>query len=92
MKVEIIFLTAVLGLAAIHLVFSLVNFLAGSNRRSIQESDKKKERADWYVFFDKSALYGDIGNTATEPEGTSINDVESNPACEDTCQPLEAYT
>ncbi|MDH3390319.1 MAG: hypothetical protein OEL85_00780 [Desulfobulbaceae bacterium] len=92
MKVEIIFLTAVLGIAAIHLGFSLVNFLAGFNRRSIQESDKKKERADWYVFFDKSSLYGDIGNTAMEPEGSSINDVESNPACEDACQPLEAYT
>ena len=92
MRAEIIFLTAVLGIAAIHMVFNLVNFLAGSNRRNVQESDKKKERTDWYVFFDKSDLYGDIGNTAMEPESASIKGVEFNPASEDACQPQEAYT
>ncbi len=91
MSVEMIFLTAVLGIAGIHLLFSLVSFLARPGRRSVQESPKEKVREDWYVFFEKSALYGDILNTAVEPEVGSEDAVESDPGYEDTRQPQEAY-
>lgn len=93
MGFEMIFLGAVLGIGGIHLLFNLVNFLARPNRARVQESFQKKVREDWYVFFNKSALYGDVADIAITPEVIAEDDFEFNLACEeDSCQPQEAYS
>ena len=93
MRTELIFLTAVLGIGGIHLLFNLVNFLAGPKRTRVQESRKEKVRDDdWYVFFKKSDLYGDIANKVVEPEVASKDAGEPHPAAEDTYHPQGAFT
>ena len=90
MKVEIIFLTAVLGIAAIHLLTNLVNFLCRFKQSHAEENHKVKMRNDWYMFFDKKDLYGDTNPVVIEPVKDAEAIVESNPACDD-CQPQEAF-
>ena len=91
MKFEMIFLTAVIGIGVIHLLFSLVNFLARPKWTKAQESRKEIVQDDWYAFFSKSALYGDIANSAMQPEISSADAFEFDLVCEeDTCQPQEA--
>lgn len=93
MGTELIFLTAVLGVGAIHLLFNLVNFLAGPKRISVQESHKEKVRDDdWYVFFKKSDLYGDMADKVVEPEAASKDAGEPHPASEDAYHPQGAFT
>lgn len=94
MKFEMIFLTAVIGIGIIHLLFSLVNFLAKPRWAGVQESRKEKVRADdWYAFFSKSALYGDIEDSAVQPEIAIEEAFELYLVCEEkACQPQEAYT
>ncbi len=76
MRFEVIFLTAVLGVAVIHLLFRLVNYLAGTKRTSIPQQNKEQKGDDWYVFFDKSALYGDMENPAVETEVVNEDSVQ----------------
>ena len=48
---------------------------------------------DWYAFFSKSALYGDIEDSAVQPEIASEEAFELDLVCEEkACQPQEAYT
>jgi hypothetical protein len=91
MKFEVMFLVAVLGVAGIHLLFSLVNFLARFKRTSVQESCQESKREDWYVFFEKSALYGDMDNSVVTVEADSSEDpVELATTCKGSCLPQEA--
>ena len=90
MKSEMIFLIAVLGIAGIHLLSNLVNFLIRPLPTKNRHSHKEKEGDDWYAFFKKSDLYGDMDKTAVEPELASEDAAESILPCEDTCQPQEA--
>lgn len=92
MRLEMIFLTAVLGIAGIHLLSNLVNFLVRPTRTRTRVSHKEKASDDWYVFFKKSDLYGDMANTAVEPELATEDAAEALLACEEACQPQEAYT
>ena len=90
MKVEIIFLTAVLGIAAIHLLTNLVSFLSRFKQTHVKESRKGEMRDDWYMFFDKKDLYGDKNPIVTAPEKATETEVEITPACDD-CEPQEAF-
>ena len=93
MRTEMIFLTAVFGIAGIHLLFNLVNFLAKHKGTSVQESHKEKVRDDdWYVFFKKSDLYGDIADKVVEPEVAGKDAGEPHPASEDAYHPQGAFT
>jgi hypothetical protein len=92
MGLEMLFLTAVLGIAGIHLLSNLVNFLVKTLPTRDRVSHKEKASDDWYAFFKKSDLYGDMANTAIEPELVREDAAESILACEDACQPQEAYT
>lgn len=65
MKLEMIFMTAVLGIAAIHLIFNLVNYLSRFKSAPVQKSCRGKVRGNWYVFFDTSVLYGDTAHEQT---------------------------
>lgn len=90
MKFEVMFLAAVLGIAGIHLLFSLVYFLARFKRARVQESRQESKREDWYVFFDTSALYGDMDKSAVTTEAIGEDTVECAPAYEGLCQSQEA--
>ncbi|MCK4838222.1 MAG: hypothetical protein KAS94_05425 [Desulfobulbaceae bacterium] len=90
MKFEVMFLVAVLGIAGIHLLFNLVNFLTRFKRARVKGSRQESKRAGWYVFFETSALYGDMDNSAVTTEAVGENPVELAPACEGSCLPLEA--
>ena len=87
MSYEIIFAIAVLGIAGIHLLTNLVNFLARFKRASVLAKGRQNIRSGWYVFFDTSDLYGkaqvseDIKETAVEPEQTY----------DETSEPQEIY-
>ena len=91
MNPEMIFLTAVLGIAGIHLLFKLVKFITKHQKTGVKESSKERERQDWYVFFEKSALYGDKASTAKKPNGVS-EDADSNLTYEDAHQLQESFT
>ena len=90
MRLEIIFLTAVLGIAGIHLLSNLVNFIVRPLPRRYRLSHKEKASDDWYAFFKKSDLYGDMTNIPVEPELATEDADESILGCEDVCQPQEA--
>ena len=91
MKVEMIFITAVLSIALIHLIFRLVNILGGLTRRGALASNKKQERSDWYVFFKPSDLYGRSADKTAEYKDVR-KDVTPHSAYEEGCQPQESYT
>ena len=90
MKVEIIFLTAVLGITAIHLLTNIANFLSRFIRTSAQANHKTQMRNGWYVFFDKSDLYGTMDSITTKPKTAPESAVESAPISDD-CQAQKAY-
>ena len=93
MRFEMIFLTAVLGIGAIHLLFSLVNYLVRPIRTRARVSHKEKVRDDdWYVFFKKSDLYGDMADKVVEPEAAGKDAGEPHPAPEDTYHPQGVFT
>lgn len=72
MSADMIFLIMVLGIAGLHLLFSLVDYLAKFGRRAVLESRQAKGRDDdWYVFFKKSALYGKGAGQVVEPAAAS---------------------
>ena len=89
MGLEIIFLGAVLGIAGIHLLSNLVNFLVKSSPARVR-TGYKEASDDWYAFFKKSDLYGDMANTPAAPELATEDEAESMLGCEDACQPQEA--
>jgi len=91
MRYEMIFLTAVLGIAAIHLISNLVNFMSKFKRPQVQESRKQKAPSDWYVFFDKAALYGDTASEVAESELASPEVVDNDSDHADTYPPQKAY-
>ena len=90
MKLELMFLIAVLGVAVIHLVFRLVNYLVSLKRPVVQESRQENQREDWYVFFAPAALYGDMDNSAVPTKDASEEPDELATTCEGSCLPLEA--
>lgn len=90
MKPEILFMAAVVGLAGLHLLFSLVNFLSKFKETRAQESLKAKTRDDWYVFFKKSDLCGDLTDTVAQPEVVSEKTIESDTTCNESVH-QEAY-
>ncbi len=63
MRYEIIFMTAVLAIAGIHLLTGLVNFMARFRRTGAARRGESS-RIDWYVFFERSTLCGDRINAA----------------------------
>ncbi|MFN2365900.1 MAG: hypothetical protein ABR523_05490 [Desulfurivibrionaceae bacterium] len=67
MRYELIFMTAVLAIAGIHLLTGLVNFMARFRRAGAARSGKGS-RIEWYVFFESSALRGNR-NSAAAPTG-----------------------
>ncbi len=81
MKLELIFMVAVLGLAGFHLLFNLVNLLSKFKGTRAQESPKVKTRDDWYVFFKKSDLYGDLTDTVTQSEDVREDTIVYDTAC-----------
>ena len=89
MKTEMIFLTAVLGIAGISMLFSMANFLAKLKKPCLQERPQKM-RNDWYAFFKTSDLYGDLTNAAEVPGVVNEPTIESVPVSEE-CLPQEAY-
>ena len=89
MGYELIFLTVVLGIAGMHLLFRLVNFLVGFNKSKGHKVVEGKEYDDWYVFFDKASLCGDTFQATSEQEAVP-GDVESDSA-DDDCPAQEAY-
>ena len=90
MGYELIFLTVVLGIAGMHLLFRLVNFLAGFKTSKGHKVVEGKEYDDWYVFFDKASLCGDAVQTTSEQEVVRNDGVNSDPA-DDDCPAQEAY-
>ncbi len=91
MEFEMIFLTAVLGFAGIHLLFNLANFLAKFIQTSVNKTSKNEVLSDWYVFFEKSALYGDEANIAKVPEVVSNDATTTDSVFNDPFQPQESY-
>ena len=63
MRFEMIFLTAILGIAGIHLLSNLINFLVKSSPARERINHKEKASDDWYAFFKKSDFYGDGATT-----------------------------
>lgn len=92
MKLQMLFMTAVLGIAAIHLLFNLVHYLARFKSIPVRESSNEKAHDGWYVFFDTSVLYGD---RVHEPAGLDVadlaSDVEPSPAHEEICHPQKSF-
>lgn len=89
MSAEMIFATGVLGIAGLHILFRLVNFLSRFSWVSARESQRGKVRDDdWYVFFKKSDLYG--VSVHQEVESELVSDDDESSSCEE-CHPHEVY-
>ena len=92
MKFEMMFITAVVGIALMHLLFRLVGFLGGLTMRGSMGSKKKQERSDWYVFFKTSDLYGDSADRIVGSNDVRQDVADPSSAGEEICQPQESYT
>lgn len=87
MSYEIIFAIAVLGIAGLHLLTGLVNFLARFKRAGIPAKGRQNIRSDWYVFFDRANLYG----KAQVSEGINESAGEPVQTHDETNRPQEIY-
>ena len=90
MKPEMIFMAAVFGMGAIHLLFSVVGFFRGSSRPARGKGQAAVARDDWYVFFDRGELLG-TEEAAARPGAGTRRPLEAAPVHDEAHGPQEAY-